>query len=281
MIIQNDHVAEYSAERNSLRSELARLRIKRPKQPSYEQLRSIIGDGLISQSMSRREWYNRALWGFYAARILKRSVIKRLDKEVLGIVEDVDWSVLDNLQVRNHGVLIVTNHLGPTSVLQPLLENKYPSIQTLTANQNRKSSLSNLIYIENDSSKNIASAKAFLKLRKNGMVRLAADGRMGAETSDLEILIGENTVRVAKGAGELACISKSPVCYISAQWRQARSIHVEFRELTVDDSIEQKGAWIKEWYAQFFSFLFKQIILKPEDIGFRSGCVIWRDRMGL
>lgn len=244
------------------------LKIK-PVWPDKEYLKSFIGVPLNGDEAVQREWHRRVWWGYYASRIVYQYVISGKTDDVSRIIVPVDTTMLDQALAKNKGVILAGNHLGPYPAMYTGLRQMGSlNLLTLTSNKERKSS--DMLHVSSPEEQKLSLVKSLMHLRKNGILRIAPDGRVVGDSALFFNFMGKR-VRLARGAAELVALSGAETLWCSATWASTTSIKIRMQPLDMPREAETKEQRIIEWYCEYLRKLERQMRSSPQDIGFRSG----------
>ena len=111
--------------------------------------------------------------------------------------------------------------------------------------------------------------RSLLCLRKNGIVRLAPDGRVVGDSTLFFRFMGKR-VRMANGVGILAQVSGARTLYCTATWIASNRIQIRMEPLRVEAGMDGDPDAGAKWCVAYLRRLEAQMRARPQDIGFRS-----------
>ena len=223
-------------------------------------------------------WYTQAWWGTFAnAACENRLIVKDRIKEVLDLVNPVDWSPLDALEAEGKGVLLIGAHWGVHHVTSALLHHLgrhvmrvgvfHPHNHHPNADLSPKDSQAGLMRLY---------LQAFNNLRKGGLAVIIPDGTFWRNAVDATFF--GRPCKVSPAAATLARLTGAPGLPSRALWDGQR-IRIEFAPIIAPGTGDPEAAdraWMRQYLdwvestartyptAVCFNQLLPRVLLSPE-----------------
>ena len=227
-------------------------------------------------------WYRQADWGAMAGRLCRAYLMEDRTDELEGLVEPIDFSVLEQARAHGKGVMLATAHTSATIPGFRGLLSEYQGLLLTTAapywSQRLDSTNTNTIFLgDSQNSSDYRENMENHLLQNNGIVASNCDGANGKRSISVNFLGQE--IAMYTGFAAMARKLGTPTLWAKMTWSEVNKVSVSFEKIVVDDALDDES-WIRSWCGIYLEKLADQIKTAPYDIGFTSG--VWRaDRGGL
>jgi lauroyl/myristoyl acyltransferase len=218
---------------------------------------------------AERAWFTRALWGFYACRLVMNVLYQGRIDEVLERVLPPDMGPLDRALEKGRGALLATAHVGPNSVTRALFRRLNYNLLVLASYNRSPDPKVRAFRVSQDLERRKSLIECLLHLRRHGVVLIAADGEWGQSVKTYPLL--NHSVTVRRGTAHLAALSKAPTIWYFTYWDPLnRKIRATLEDSGLDPG-QVQGDWEDTWISAFLKKLADFMTRRPESLGFNWG----------
>jgi lauroyl/myristoyl acyltransferase len=218
---------------------------------------------------AERPWFTRALWGFYACRLVTNVLFQGRTEEALERVVPPDTGPLDRSLEKGRGALLATAHVGPSGITRALFRRMNYNLLLLATYNRAPDPKVRTLRVSQDLERKKSLIECLLHLRRNGVVMIAADGEWGQSVKTYPLL--NHSVTVRRGAAQLAALSKAPTIWYFTYWDlMNRKIRATLEDSGLDPEHAQ-GDWDDAWISAYLRRLSDFMTRRPESLGFDYG----------
>lgn len=218
---------------------------------------------------AERPWFARALWGFYACRLVVNVLIQGRTDEVMERVVPPDTRPLDRALEKGRGALLATAHVGPHGITRPLFRRLNYDLLILATYGRHPDPKIRTLRVSQDLERKKSLVECLMHLRRNGAVLIAADGEQGHSVKTYPLL--NHSVTVRRGTPQLAALSKAPTLWYFTYWDPlSRNIRVALEDSGLDPE-QTPGDWEDAWISAYLGRVADFMTRRPESLGFHYG----------
>lgn len=210
-------------------------------------------------------WHAQAWWGHHAALACRnRLVTPKREREVINLVDPVDWRPLDTLLAQGRGVILAQAHSGVPHILGALLSLAGRPPARITAWRRFQHPGIAAARTGNRPSYTLPYLQSFMHLRAGGIVAAAPDGPVWQQAVE-ERFCG-HPCRVSLGLAALARLTGAPAIPCIALWKRHR-IRIEFGEPMLPGA-RHDGSEDRTWTRKYLDWLECMVKANPRAVRF-------------